>query len=740
MYRRAKYLVSWLLLFQPLISTAVAQEEALLDPEIAFQHRVEAISHDRLAVTWTIADGYYIYRDKLQFRVVDGDFDLGEPVFPPGKVKEDEFFGQIETYTRQVRIELPVARSQGEGPTTLKLEIKGQGCNEPVGVCYPPMTRQVVVGLPGATTPAPAVGTSVGDLKKLLGIGTPEDPFLDEDDAFAVRAIPTPGGDAIRVIFDVAEGYYLYRSKMGFTLEGGVATLGTVQLPPGEQKEDEFFGLMAVYHGHVEINLPLNRPQPGSDQVILHLAYQGCAEAGICYPPIKREIGLLLPPAEAVVSLPAGQQASEERSPFLFYILAALSAFGAGLLLTFTPCVLPMVPILSSIIVGQGEGLTRVRGGVLSIVYVLGTAATYTVAGVVAGLTGEQLQAYFQNIWAIGGISLLFVAMALSMFGLYDLQMPSALQSRLEGKTRGMGGSYGMVFFLGALSALIVGACVSPILISVLGVAIAAGDPVLGGLVMFSMALGMGLFLVALGFGAGFLIPHAGVWMDRVKQGFGVMLLGVAIYLLGAIPEVPVLLLWGALLIITGVYLGATEILPKAQRGRWQMLWKGVGTLLLIWGVLALIGGLAGKRDILNPLPSGLFSNSDDLAPSVGQGALFTHVADMRTLNRELERASQNNQPLFLDFYADWCLDCLRMEETTFKETTVRLGLERFVRLQVDLTDPGNPLTKEIKRRFGVFGPPAMLFFDSSGEERTEMRQYGYLSASEFGQLLAQLR
>ncbi|MDP6724029.1 MAG: protein-disulfide reductase DsbD [Arenicellales bacterium] len=582
----------------------------------------------------------------------------------------------------------------------------------------------------------PAVGNSVTDLKKLLGIGAPEDSFLNEDDAFAVQAIPAPGGDAIRVIFEIAEGYYLYRSKMGFTIEGGTAALSSAELPPGEEKTDEYFGLMEIYHGRVEINLPLERAHVGPEEVILHLAYQGCAEAGICYPPIKRKISLTLPPVEATASAPVDPEASEETGSFLVYMLAA---FGAGLLLTFTPCVLPMIPILSSVIVGQGERLTRARGGALSIVYVLGTAATYTVAGVVAGLTGEQLQAYFQNIWAIGGLSLLFVIMALSMFGLYDLQMPSTIQSRLEGRTRGMGGSYSMVFFLGALSALIVGACVSPVLIAVLSIAIAAGDPVLGGLTMFSMALGMGLILVVIGFSAGFLIPHAGAWMDRVKQSFGVMLLGVAIYLLGAIPEVPVLLLWGALLIITGVFLGAVQALPKEKRG-WQVLWKGVGIVLLIWGVLALVGGFAGKRDILNPLPLELLSGSDPTVENIDRDELFTQVPDMATLERELEAASRNNQPLLLNFYADWCIDCLRMEEATFKDATVLGGLERFVALQVDLTDPGNPLTKEIKRHFGVFGPPAMLFFDSAGEEQIRLRRYGYLSVGKFNQLISQLR
>ena len=412
-----------------------------------------------------------------------------------------------------------------------------------------------------------------------------------------------------------------------------------------------------------------------------------------------------------------------------------LTAFLTGIALTFTPCVLPMVPILSSIIVGQGGEITKLKGGSLAASYVLGTAVTYTIAGWVAGATGEQLQAYFQNAWAIGSVSVILLLLAFSMFGLYEIQMPSFLQSSLQNRTQRLeGGRMGMVFVLGIVSALIVGACVSPLLIVALGVAIVKGDPVLGAAIMFAMAMGMGVFLIALGLGAGYLLPKAGDWMDRVKHVFGVLLLGVAIYLLGLIPEVPVLYLWSALFIICAVYLGALQNLPEGAGG-WRHLWKGVGVFMLVWGVLALVGGMAGNRDILRPVEltgaSGLLTGT--AGDRQGAHADFRRVATITDLDSGLADARTQGKPLLLDYYADWCVDCLRMEKATFGDPEVATLLnDRFVLLQVDVTDPGDDFSKAVKKRFGVFGPPAMLFFDDRGSERQELRRYGFMGPDEF--------
>jgi thiol:disulfide interchange protein DsbD len=418
-----------------------------------------------------------------------------------------------------------------------------------------------------------------------------------------------------------------------------------------------------------------------------------------------------------------------------------LGAFLAGILLTFTPCVLPMIPILSSVIAGQGKSLTRAKGGILAAAYVLGTVVTYAGMGALAGATGDQLQAYFQNIWAIGILSTLFFIMALSMFGLFDIQVPSYIQTRVLVKTSRMGGSLPLVFLLGLFSALIVGACVSPVLISFLGIAVTRGSPVLGAQLMTAMAIGMGLPLIALGFGAGYFIPRAGKWMVKVKQGFGVMLIAVAIYLLGVLPQVPVLLLWGAYFIILSIYLGATQRTTD-NTSNWQRLEKGIGILLLVWGVFLVAGGLSGQRDILRPIPAGLFNSISGNPGAVVENAShpFIRVRSIDELDQQLSLAASRNKLVLIDYYADWCVDCIRMEKTTFTDPDVKAVLNsEFVSLQIDVTDPNDVNNKELKQRFSVFGPPATLFIDRKGKVLDNLSFYGYMEAEAFLKLISKL-
>jgi thiol:disulfide interchange protein DsbD len=296
---------------------------------------------------------------------------------------------------------------------------------------------------------------------------------------------------------------------------------------------------------------------------------------------------------------------------------------------------------------------------------------------------------------------------------------------------------------MGLVSALIVGACVSPLLISVLGVAIASKDPVLGGLIMFSMSLGMGAILIALGFGAGFLLPRAGAWMDRVKYFFGVLLLGVAIYLLGLLPVVPVLYLWAALFIVVAIYLGALEPLPAGASG-WRYFSKGIGVLLLVWGALALIGAFSGNRDFLKPVSMSAITSS---VPGTASTAVaskaehtFERISSLAELDSKLAAAKAANKPVLLDFFATWCTDCVRMEKTTFVDPQVTgvLG-EQFIALQIDVTDPNDPGTKAVKQRFNVFGPPAFIFIGRNGEVRSDLNFYGYKSPGEFMAVLSRI-
>jgi thioredoxin:protein disulfide reductase len=724
---------------------AINDPQELLEPDQAFALSLRVRDAETLEASWKIAKGYYMYRDKFKFESLDPALVLKPAVIPAGQKKTDPSFGTVETYINTVTVQIPIGQ-RPNGAQTVKLRITAQGCNEPVGVCYPPLVKELGVALPALKVAAtePKSG-GVKSLKDLVGLIEPSSnrEFLPPDQAFML-ATDVTDANTVTARVRIAPGYYLYRDKSSvkLTRSDGVK-LGKPDIARGQVKDDPYLGKTEVLHDELSMRIPLERKNTAATEVELEIGYQGCAEKGICYPPITKKVSLRLPPASAdkpaIVPL-ASKAPTVEGNGYFSYILAA---FGVGLLLTFTPCVLPMIPILSGMIVRSGDQtLSKLQGGLLSYTYVLGTAATYTAAGVLAGATGGQLQAYFQNPWAIGTFAIILSFLALSMFGLFDLQMPSFIQSRLHYHSHKVkGGSYIGAFFLGIVSALIVGACVSPVLLSVLGVAITTKDPILGGGIMFAMAHGQGIILVAVGVGAGFLLPRAGAWMDRVKYVFGVMLIGVAIYLLGTLPQIPVLILWSVLLIVTSVFLGATQSLPKEASG-WQYLWKGFGTFLLLWGVLALFGGLLGERDILKPLPlqnlAGLTGGASATAAPLPAGELFHRYSQPKDIEDALVRAKREGKPVILDFYATWCTDCVRMEKTTFADPRVRAALKNYVLLQADVTD-NNDASIAIKQKFSVFGPPALLLFSADGSEKKDLRFYGYRNVEEFLALLGKV-
>lgn len=406
-----------------------------------------------------------------------------------------------------------------------------------------------------------------------------------------------------------------------------------------------------------------------------------------------------------------------------------VSAFLAGILLSFTPCVLPMIPIVAGIIAGQ-ESPSRWRSGGLALCYVAGTIVTYIVAGAIAGATGAQLQAWFQNAWVIGVICLLLIGLALSLFGVFRIELPSAIQTKLNATGGSTRSAVVSSFMLGLISALVVGACVSPVLILALGTAITQGDPVLGGAIMGSMALGMGLLLIAFGFGAGWLLPQAGNWMTHIQILFGFMVLGVAVYLLATFPALPILLLWAAVLLGAGFYtwqMAAEAVHPLAQS-----LLKTLAAGLLLWGGLAVVGGATQGDDILRPLSS-LSSSSGSQGKST---LVFNQTTSLAGVQSQLNLAKQAAQPVMLDFYADWCLDCKRMHRTTFKQSSVHAALQGWRLIEVDVTHTSS-VSEEVKQHFGVFGPPATLFFAPDGEELQSLRQYGYLNESAFLNLVS---
>ena len=489
-------------------------EQELLAPDQAFALSVQVRDPETLVAHWKIADGYYLYRDKFKFESLDPAIVLKPAVLPAGKKKDDPGFGVVETYIHAVSATLPIGR-RTSGAQTATLRLTAQGCNEPIGVCLPPVTKEITVSLPALKVAAADTKTTgVKSLKELAGLLEPSgnQEFLPPDQAFALTTEATDA-NTVTARIRIASGYYLYRDKTSVKLVSGDGMkLGKLEMPRGQVKNDPYIGKTEIIHDELSVRIPLVRTKTAVNDIALEIGYQGCAEKGICYPPQTKKVSLRLPNADAgpvaagAVSAPPA--AGESKGLFA----TMLGAFLAGLALAFTPCVLPMVPILSGIIVRSGDQtIGKLRGGLLSYSYVLGTAVTYTAAGVFAGLTGGQLQAYFQNPWAIGTFAALLGLLALSMFGLFELQMPSFIQSKLHYHSHKIkGGSFVGAFVLGLFSALIVGACVSPVLIGVLGGAITTGNPVLGGGAMFALAHGQGVALVAVGIGAGFLLPKAG--------------------------------------------------------------------------------------------------------------------------------------------------------------------------------------------------------------------------------------
>lgn len=545
----------------------------------------------------------------------------------------------------------------------------------------------------------------------------------------------------------IAPGYYLYRDKFRLSVpDAPGVTITALEIPAGEPKDDPYFGRQAVFHTEAVIIARLQRESFSAQTVQVTANYQGCAEVGVCYPPLSRTVRVTLPtdaqrplgegsrvrvaPPNAATAGTERNEAEPDRLARLLgeqRFLAIPAFFGFGLLLAFTPCVFPMMPILSSLIAGQGPNLSRGRALRLSLSYVLAMAATYTLAGVLAALLGQNVQAWFQNPWVISVFSGLFVLLALSMFDLYELQLPGDLQNRLvEWSNRQRGGQYAGVAVMGLLSALIVGPCVAPPLIGVLTFIAVTGDLTLGAVALFALSLGMGAPLLIIGASAGHWLPHAGHWMERIKRVFGVMLLVVALWLLERVlPAAIIMVLWATLLIVIATYMGALQPIVHGAPP-WRTLVKGVGLVLLIYGVLLLVGVAAGGRDPLQPLRGvGLIANAAGEAAALP----FRRVKTVADVDRAVREA--DGRTVMLDFYADWCVSCKELERETFSDRTVRTALADVVTLQADVT-ANDAADQALLRRFGVIGPPAILFFGLDGKERRERRVVGFMAADAF--------
>ena len=562
--------------------------------------------------------------------------------------------------------------------------------------------------------------------------------FLPVDEAFKPILIPLDG-NTIEVSIRVASGYYLYKDKISAEIQSDQVQLSRIELPAGELKNDEYFGEMEVYHKDVFGRLLLIRATSESIDLHIDLKYQGCADGGICYPPTTRTLNVTLPTATAVSALvavsgrapPVSEQARLAAliSTSNIWVLIA-TFFGAGLLLAFTPCVLPMVPILSGIIVSEGENVSATRGFLLAFSYVMGMALVYTAAGVATAAVGLQLQAIFNQPWALTLFSSLFVVLALGMFGVYNLQIPSFIQDgalRVSGNQKR--GTVIGAFVMGALSSLIVTACVAPPLIATLTVIGQGGDMLRAGSALFALSLGMGTPLLLVGASAGKLIPRAGPWMEAVKNAFGFMMLGLAIWMMSRIlPGSVTLGLWGLLIFMAGGYLGGLTALTFESSGA-QKLGKGLGLLAIIYGAVLLLGSLTGGHSMLQPL-SGL-STSEQLNVEEHRKLEFRQIKTVNDLEQALAQASDNGMTAMLDFYADWCVSCIEMEKYTFTDATVQDVLSNTVLLQADVT-ANDKDDQTLMKRFAVFGPPTIIFFDTDGIQRNGYEVVGYMKAKEF--------
>ncbi len=719
-------------------AVATAQDDVeLLPPDQAFRLSSEGITDNAIKLSWDIADGYYLYRDKFKFSTTTQDLSLAEPAIPPGKIKHDDYFGDVEILRGKISVSIPfhwVSRAA----TQVALSVAYQGCAD-IGVCYPPEKKELIVQLPSvssvlATEPLSFNKNSSGSIGG-LGLNLFGDELLPADEAFRFIA-DVKDGNTVHLAWQIADGYYLYRQKFGFSLlDGAGVQLGTPNIPRGKSTHDEAFGNVEIFYTEVDFDLPLLRSDPGPMRVTLQVNYQGCAERGVCYPPITKSVELDLP--NSVIKK---QLASTKAKPISEQSMIALglqhdalwltviSFFGFGLILAFTPCVLPMIPILSGLIIGQGSNINTRRAFLLSLSYVLAAALTYTVFGILAGLFGSNLQVLFQSPWIIVTFSLVFVLLALSMFDFYTLQMPTSIQSRLAAlENRQEGGTLIGAFIMGVLSALIVGPCVAAPLIGVLIYIGQSGDAVLGGLALFAMGLGMGFPLLIIGASAGRLLPKAGSWMNATKAVFGVLLLGVAVWFLERIlPAAVTMLLWAGLLIIPAIYLHALDPLPSGASG-WQRLWKGCAIFMLVYGVILVVGVASGGKDPLQPLTQLVGRDGMERA----HGLTFEPVKSSSELDVYLDRASQNGQWVMLDYYADWCISCKEMERYTFSDKRVQQALRNVVLLQADVTED-NQQDKKLLARFGLIGPPATLFFGPDKLEREAYRVVGYKDADDF--------
>ncbi|WP_020559542.1 protein-disulfide reductase DsbD [Thiofilum flexile] len=752
-------------------------ENKLIPPEQAFKLTV-AETFGGLDAYWEIAPGYYLYKEKIEFSVETPGIQVADIEFPEPKVKQDPTFGNVPVYHESFSLTVPLKRQrEARKPLELALKIKYQGCAD-IGICYPPINKTLKVNLgadigesegttstssiPSQPTPADSViaAPTSSPTTQAETVASSTDPIakiknaknaLDVERAFPFE-LTAIDKHTLQASWKIGKGYHLYKNKIKFALDENATpvTLGEITYPKGELVDDEFFGQIEVYPRDVSIIIPINY-QGNTPAVNLITHYQGCSnDNGVCYPPqtIRSTIDLAAlnipeaspekPVSKLAVPVPsptAAETEAEEVSSLLETrsFLGVLTGFLLmGLALVFTPCIFPMIPILSGIIAGSGNISSR-KAFLLSLVYILASATAYAFIGVMFGFFGQNIQATLQHPAVISAFAALFVLLSLSMFGFYELQMPTSIQNRLsEVSNKQQGGSFLGAAMMGFLSTLIVGPCTGPVLTGALTYIADSHDAILGGTALFTMGFAMGLPLLIVGTSAGHLLPRAGAWMDTTKAIFGIMMLGMAIYMLKRIvPYEVTMALTSILLITSGIYMGALDKLHDEVNG-WNRFWKSIGLIIFIYGLLILFGVASGSQYLLQPL-KGVFNSPANNFSTLPSSLEFKSVRNLDELEAALNNASSNKKVIMLDFTAEWCIECKRLEANVFSspaviEATTKMGM---VLLKADVT-ANTESDIELQAAFKVIGPPTILFFGIDGLESSEHRITGYMPPERF--------
>jgi thiol:disulfide interchange protein DsbD len=715
-------------------------EDEFLDPTEAFKYTATA-DESTVTVEWQATKGYYLYKKRMGLSAATPGTTVGESAYPKGEIHKDEYFGEQEVFRNTFKVSAPL--SGAKAGDTIALKLKWQGCAD-AGLCYPPSVWDANVKVVAAAK----TGASADEIFQRAKTAVEgEEEFLSVDSAFALTADAKNANEVV-LNWRIADGYYLYKERIKLTATDGT-TLGALTLPKGESHHDEYFGEQEVYRQSLDGTFSI---PPGAKAVSFKITYQGCADAGLCYPPETKQLTVSLDGAPTVATAaatsasatPAATATTGDNGTACTYVSeqdsladlikngnlawVMLVFFGIGLGLAFTPCVFPMVPILSGIIAGSGENVSPRRSFMLSLSYVLGMAFTYTAAGIIAALVGGglNLQAMFNTPWVLIVFALMFVALAASMFGFYTIQMPSFIQTRLtDSSNKQQAGTYIGVAVMGLLSALIVSACAAPALVAALATIAQTGDVVRGGSSLFALSIGMGMPLLLVGTSLGTLMPRAGAWMDMVKNLFGVAFIGVASWMISRIAPGWLSMLCWALTALLGAWFLWRGI-TKPTTGR--TIARGFGVVAAAYGAVLIVGAALGSSNPLAPIPQ-LAAKETKLE--------FKRFKTLEELQGEIAAASKSGKAVMVDFYADWCVACLEMEHKTFTQPEVQKALANVVLLQADVT-ANDDEDKRLYVHFEIPGPPTIAFYGPDGQERRNFRVVGYMKAAQFAAVVRQ--